>query len=106
MLGHMKKRLLVLAGIAGAGAVVGLAAPGSAEGNDGVFLSALAGAGLSHNGASQAIAAGHAVCQLLDEGLSPVDTVTAIQGTNPGFTLEHAAQFAAISASAYCPQHM
>jgi hypothetical protein len=42
----------------------------------------------------------------MDAGLTPDDTVTAVQTTNPGFTTESAAQFAVISASAYCPQHV
>jgi hypothetical protein len=42
----------------------------------------------------------------MDTGLSPTDTVEAVQGTNPGFTMERAAQFAVISAGAYCPQHV
>jgi hypothetical protein len=42
----------------------------------------------------------------MDGGLSPTDTVTAVQGTNPGFTMERAAQFAVISANSYCPGHV
>ena len=102
----MRKRLLVLAGIAGACGLVGLAAPAYADTSDTAFLSALSTAGLSHSGADRAVAAGHAVCELMDGGLSPKETVAAVQGTNPGFTLENAAKFAAISAFAYCPQHM
>jgi hypothetical protein len=101
------KRLILLAGIAVA---VGLAAPAHADtgdaGNDAIFLNALSGAGLSYRGPEQAVSAGRAVCQLMDGGLTPTDTVTAVQGTNPGFTMESAAQFAVISANAYCPQHV
>lgn len=95
----------MLLGIAGVAAAVGLAAPAYADdGADAAFLSALSNAGLSHKGA--AVPAGHAVCQLMDSGLSAADTVIAVQTTNPGFTLQHAAQFTAISASAYCPNHL
>lgn len=98
------KRIFVLVGIT---ATIGLAAPAYADpSSDAAFLSALTGAGLTHNGAVQAVAAGRAVCELMDGGLSPKDTVVAVQSTNPGFTLERAAQFAAISANAFCPQHM
>ncbi|MGH3560406.1 MAG: DUF732 domain-containing protein [Mycobacterium sp.] len=99
------KRLLLLVGIT---AMVGLAAPAHADyaGSDAAFLAELSGAGLSHRGPDQAISAGRAVCQLMDAGLSPADTVVAVQQTNPGFTLEHAAQFAVISARAYCPEHI
>jgi hypothetical protein len=102
------KRLFVLAGLA---AAVGLAAPANADrgdyvGSDAQFLSALAGAGLTHRGDGAAIAAGNSVCQLMDAGLSPMDTVIAVQTTNPGFTMQTAARFTAIAVTAYCPQHM
>lgn len=98
------KRLLLLASIA---AAIGLAAPAQAEsGNDAGFLAALDQAGITTRGANQAIAAGRAVCQLMDQGLSPMDTVGAVQSTNPGFNPEHAARFAVAAASAYCPEHL
>ena len=102
------KRLILLAGLT---AVIGLAAPAQADvgdgSGDGVFLATLAGSGLGHRGTDQAaITAGRAVCQLMDAGLSPMDTVVAVQTTNPGFTMERAAQFAAIAASHYCPEHL
>jgi len=100
------KRLLLLAGMT---AMVGLAAPAHAApaGVDGQFLATLTGAGLSHTGNDQAtVSAGHAVCQLMDAGLSPMDTVVAVQTTNPGFTIQKAGEFAAISTAHYCPEHM
>jgi hypothetical protein len=102
------KRLLLLAGIT---AAIGLAAPAYADtsdgtGNDAAFLNALSGAGLTSSGPAQAVSAGRAVCQLMDAGVTPADTVTAVQTTNPGFTMERAAQFAVISAGAYCPGHI
>lgn len=99
------KRLLLLAGLA---AMIGLAAPAHADpGSDGHFLSTLAGSGLTHHGSDQAaVTAGRAVCQLMDAGLTPMDTVTAVQTTNPGFTMQEAAQFAGISVSTYCPGYM
>lgn len=100
------KRLLLLAGLS---AMVGLAAPAHAapSGVDGQFLATLSGAGLSHTAGDQAtVSAGRAVCQLMDAGLSPMDTVVAVQATNPGFTIQTAGQFAAISTSHYCPQYM
>lgn len=100
------KRLLLLAGLS---AMVGLAAPAHAAptGTDVQFLATLSGAGLSHSGSDQAtVSAGRAVCQLMDAGLSPMDTVVAIQTTNPGFTIQKAGEFAAISATHYCPEHM
>lgn len=100
------KRLLLLAGIT---AMVGLAAPAYADpaGSDAAFLTALSGAGLTHKGSDQvAISAGHSVCQLMDAGLTPMDTVVAVQTTNPGFSLERAGEFAAISVRNFCPAHM
>lgn len=89
--------------------MVGLAAPANAtpSGVDGQFLATLSGAGLSHRAGDQAtVSAGRAVCQLMDAGLSPMDTVVAVQATNPGFTIQTAGQFAAISTAHYCPQYM
>lgn len=100
------KRLLLLAGLS---AMIGLAAPAHAapSGVDGQFLATLTGAGLSHTGNDAAtVTAGRAVCQLMDAGLTPMDTVVAVQTTNPGFTVQTAAQFAAISTAHYCPEHM
>ncbi|BBY34582.1 hypothetical protein BST33_10305 [Mycolicibacter minnesotensis] len=94
--------------LAGAAAVVGLAVPAYAEplGTDAAFLTQLTGAGLSHKGSDEvAISAGHSVCQLMDAGLTPMDTVVAVQTTNPGFTLQRAAEFARIAAQNYCPEH-
>lgn len=105
----MKRLFLLVAGFA---AVVGLAAPayadrGDSAGGDAQFLSALSGSGLSHRGSDGvAIAAGRSVCQLMDSGFTPMDTVIAVQSTNPGFTMEHAARFTAIAVTAYCPEHM
>lgn len=98
---------LVIA-LAGAAAVVGLAAPAHAEasGTDASFLAALDQQGITHRGANQAIAAGRSVCELMDQGLSPMDTVNAVHSTNPGFTMEHAARFAITAATAYCPEHL
>lgn len=100
------KRIGLIAGVTAA--LIGLAVPANAEpADDAAFLAAVDGAGIGHrSGASQTVAAGRAVCQLMDAGLTPVDTVVAVQSTNPGFTLEHAARFAVISANAYCPEHV
>ena len=103
------KRLLLLAGCT---ASIGLAAPAHAEpafgtGTDAQFLASLTGAGLGHRGSDHVtVSAGRAVCQLMDAGLSPMDTVTAVQTTNPGFTLQEAGRFAAIASSHFCPEHM
>lgn len=103
------KRLLLLAGLI---AMVGLASPAYADRGDNgsgdvQFLSALSGAGLSHRSSDGvAVAAGKSVCQLMDSGFTPMDTVIAVQSTNPGFTMEHATRFTAISVTSFCPEHM
>jgi hypothetical protein len=100
------KRLILLASAA---AAVVLAAPAPAHadtsGNDAGFLATLDQAGITHRGAARAVAAGRSVCELMDDGLSPMDTVTAVQGTNPGFTMESAAKFTAAAVTTYCPEH-
>lgn len=102
----MKSRMVVLVGAAAVAVTLGFAAPACADGNDAAFLAALNQAGLAHSGADHAVAAGRAVCDLLNGGVGAMDAVAAVQATNPGFTLAHAAKFAAISASAYCPERM
>ncbi|WP_082948992.1 DUF732 domain-containing protein [Mycobacterium sp. 1274756.6] len=103
------KRHLLLAGAAAT--MIVLAGPAHADpaapdaGDDG-FLAALDQAGVHHSGPAQAIAAGHAVCRLMDGGLSPVDTVNAVRSTNPGFSVQQSAVFAGMAATAYCPQHL
>ncbi|MBS9536008.1 DUF732 domain-containing protein [Mycobacterium sp. M1] len=103
------KRLLLLAATAAAIGLAGTAHadPTIATGNDAQFLAGLSGAGLHHRASDTVtVSAGRAVCQLMNAGLSPMDTVTAVQTTNPGFTLQEAGQFAAIAASNYCPEHV
>ncbi|WP_343600777.1 DUF732 domain-containing protein [Mycobacterium sp.] len=98
--------MVLTAGLAAA--AIGLAVPAHADrsGDDAGFLSALDHAGITHRGADRAVSAGHAVCELMDGGMSPVDTVVAVQSTNPGFTAQHAATFAGLAAASYCPQHL
>ena len=81
----MNKALLLTAYVAAIGlAGPAYADPGIATGNDAQFLSTLTGAGLQHRAGDQVtVSAGRAVCQLMDAGLSPMDTVTAVQTTNP-----------------------
>lgn len=70
------------------------------------LLAEMAAAGLAHRGdAPTTERAAQAVCELMDAGMSPMDTVLAVQTTNPGFSLDHAARFAAIAARLYCPNH-
>lgn len=87
---------------------IGLAAPaqaGSADDNAS-FLAALGEAGIHYNSPGQAVAAGEAVCQLMNEGKTGTDVVWQLVLTNPGLTDETAAKFASIAARVYCPHQL
>ncbi|ORB10952.1 DUF732 domain-containing protein [Mycobacterium noviomagense] len=85
----------------------GHADPGAEEGTDNAaFLASLRNAGITYNNADQAITAGHAVCGLIDNGESGLEVLKDLKSTNPGFTTDGAAQFAAIAARSYCPQQL
>lgn len=93
-----------------------LLGPAAAHGDPGVgepptagnagFLTALRSAGISYGDPEQAIAAGRAVCGLIDNGKPGLEILQGLLTTNPGFTLDGAAQFAAIAAGAYCPHQL
>jgi hypothetical protein len=70
------------------------------------FLASLRQAGITYSDANQAIAAGKAVCGLADNGESGLELLKDLKYTNPELTMDGAAQFAAIAASSYCPQHL
>ncbi|QZA07736.1 DUF732 domain-containing protein [Mycolicibacter heraklionensis] len=104
------RSLLSVLGIA---AVIGCAAPAYADpddgdggGGDAAFLTALKAAGLTFASSDQAIVAGHAVCSMANNGESGLKVVKQLTADNPGLTMDGAAQFAAIAANAYCPQHL
>lgn len=97
-------RLLVI--LAGAGAVIGLAAaPAQADPSaDASFLSELNRAGISYGNAANAIATGRRACDLMNQGQPEDAVITSLTEQNPGFTTPSATQFTTIAASAYCPQ--
>ena len=101
-------RLLVM--VAGFAAVLGVATPAQADtgnsGPDASFLAALTKAGITYQDPTAAIAVGKKACELMDQGNSQADVIKSVSSSNPGFTVDGAAQFAMIAASAYCPQHM
>ena len=101
-------RLLVM--LAGFAAVLGVATPAQADpgnsGPDASFLAALTKAGITYGDPTVAVAVGKKACQLMDQGQPEVDVIKSVSSSNPGFTVDGAAQFAMIAASAYCPQHM
>ena len=99
-------RLVLL--LAGAAVVIGTAAPAYADpdAKDQAFLTALTQAGLTYMNADRAITAGKQVCSLADGGMTGEEIVKNLQDRNPGFQGPGAAKFAAIAASAYCPEKL
>ncbi|HTY31999.1 DUF732 domain-containing protein [Mycobacterium sp.] len=96
---------LLMAGVA---VVIGTAAPAYADpdAKDQAFLTALTQAGLTYLNADRAITAGKQVCSLADGGMTGEEIVKDLQDRNPGFEGQGAAKFAAIAASAYCPEKL
>lgn len=99
-------------------AVVGLAPPVRADpelgaqggtdesGHHGAFLAALHAGGITYDSPSQAIEAARTVCRLVDRGEPGLQVIVDLKASNPGFTTDAAAQFAAIAASTYCPHQL
>ncbi len=99
-------RLVLL--MAGAAVAIGTAAPAYADptATDQAFLTALTRAGVTYMNADRAITAGKQVCSLADGGMTGEEIVKNLQERNPGFQGPGAAKFAAIAASAYCPEKL
>ncbi|ORW50776.1 hypothetical protein AWB90_05845 [Mycobacterium paraense] len=99
-------RLVLL--MASAAVVIGTAAPAYADpdAKDQAFLTALSQAGLTYLNADRAVTAGKQVCSLADGGMTGEEIVKNLQDRNPGFQGPGAAKFAAIAASAYCPEKL
>ncbi|OBJ09061.1 hypothetical protein A5659_16470 [Mycobacterium sp. 1165196.3] len=102
-------RMLVV--LAGSAALVGAAAPAYADpvgtsGPDASFIAALNQAGITYRDPAAAVGVGKRACELMDQGSPQVDVIKSVSSSNPGFTVDGAAQFTMIAASAYCPQHL
>ncbi|GAB7144414.1 DUF732 domain-containing protein [Mycobacterium riyadhense] len=95
-------RLIVA--LVGVAAVIGVAAPAHADGNDDRFLATLRQAGLTYQNADGAIATAKAACGLVQRGRPMADVVKDVQTSNPGLDAESAAKFTAIAANSYCPE--
>lgn len=93
---------------AAATVALGLAAPVYADptGSDADFIAALDDAGITFENPDAVTAAGRQVCELMATGQTDPDIVKKVVDKNPGFTLSGAARFAAIAASAYCPERL
>ncbi|HTX94460.1 MAG TPA: DUF732 domain-containing protein [Mycobacterium sp.] len=102
----------MLVALASFAAVVGMATPAQADpesstsGPDANFLAALDKAGITYQNPAVAVDVGKRACQLMDQGNPEIDVIKNVSASNPGFTVDGAAKFTMIAASAYCPQHL
>jgi hypothetical protein len=98
------RRLLVVVGVASS---LGSAIPAHADPNvDASFVDALNKAGITFSDSKNAVNAGKTACGLMDQGRPELDVIQLVTQQNPGISTTSAAQFTAIAASAYCPQHL
>jgi hypothetical protein len=74
--------------------------------NNEVFLADLHKVGIGFGDPTQAISAGQAVCAHIHNGMSGLHLIKHLQENNPALTENGAAQFATISAKAYCPRQL
>src|ERR1700733_9374909 len=81
----------------------GLDEPAGDE-NNGSFLADLKKVGIGFSDPAQAVSAGQAVCGCIHNGMSGLHLIKHLEENNPGLTENSAAQFATISAKAYCPR--
>ena len=89
-------------------AMISFAAPVHADSasSDTTFLSSLRQAGITYGDPDQVIAAGRGVCGMMTDGAQGMQVANELANRNPGFTLDGAALFTRLAASAYCPQHL
>lgn len=83
----------------------GIDEPASDE-NNGSFLADLKKVGIGFSDPGQAVSAGQAVCGALHNGMGGLHLIQHLQESNPALTESGAAQFATISAKAYCPKQL
>ena len=83
----------------------GLDEPASDE-NNGSFIADLQKVGIGFSDPAQAVSAGQAVCGCLHNGMGGLHLIQHLQESNPALTESGAAQFATISAKAYCPRQL
>jgi Protein of unknown function (DUF732) len=78
----------------------------AADENNGSFLADLNKVGIGFADPAQAVSAGQAVCGCLHNGMGGLHLIQHLQESNPALTESGAAQFATISAKAYCPKQL
>jgi hypothetical protein len=94
---------------AGISAALSFAAPSHADPGadlDASFLDSLTRAGIKILNPSLAVKNGKSACGLMEQGKPELDVIQLVIRQNPGLDTTRAAQFTAISASAYCPQYL
>ncbi len=91
--------------VAPAHAEPGLDEP-AGDDNNPSFLADLNRVGIGYGDPAQAISAGQAVCGCLHNGMGGLHLIQHLQESNPSLTESGAAQFATISAKAYCPKQL
>jgi hypothetical protein len=74
--------------------------------NNGTFIADLQKVGIGFSDPAQAVNAGQAVCGALHNGMGGLHLIQHLQESNPALTENGAAQFATISAKAYCPKQL
>ena len=74
--------------------------------NNSSFLADLNKVGIGYSDPNQAVSAGQAVCGCIHNGMSGLHLIKHLQENNPALTENGAAQFATISAKAYCPRQL
>jgi hypothetical protein len=83
----------------------GVDEPATDENNDS-FITDLKKVGIGFSDPAQAVSAGQAVCGALHNGMGGLHLIQHLQESNPALTESGAAQFATISAKAYCPKQL
>ena len=74
--------------------------------NNATFLADLNKVGIGYSDPNQAVSAGQAVCACVHNGMSGLHLLKHLRENNPALTENGAAQFATISAKAYCPRQL
>ena len=96
---------VLAAGTLGIAAIVGAGAA-SADSVDDTFVASLAQAGIPQIKPELEIAAGHAVCQNLDEGATPDGVLASFVAKKVFATYEQDRAMIVASMTAYCPQYL
>src|ERR1700740_432841 len=84
-------------------AIIGPAMPAHADSADDAFIASLKAAGITYSDPDAAIGAGKWVCDKVKGGPHMSDVVKTLTTKNTSLNPAKASKFAAIAASAYCP---